>query len=102
ESGDSSFPQPCSLFPFLMSLRFPMRLTPFLFPVWIVLLPLAGAIAQTTQPEAGASGGREDLSQYYTADVQREWGTWVEPDFPFFSSAVDARGVGGGFPKRNM
>lgn len=79
-----------------------MRLTPFLFPVWIVLLPLAGAIAQTTQPEAGASGGREDLSQYYTADVQRQWGTWVEPDFPFFSSAVDARGVGGGFPKRNM
>ena len=27
---------------------------------------------------------------------------WVEPDFPFFSSVVDARKAGGGFPANNL
>lgn len=30
------------------------------------------------------------------------WGDWVEKDFPFFSSVLDARDVGEGFPKDNL
>ena len=31
-----------------------------------------------------------------------KWGDWVEPDFPFFSSVIDAGRAGGGFPARNL
>lgn len=38
-----------------------------------------------------------------TRDVPKNrWGDWVEKDFPFFSSVVDARDVGEGFPKDNL
>ena len=30
------------------------------------------------------------------------WAEWVEPDFPFFSSVVDAREAGEGWPKDNL
>ncbi len=30
------------------------------------------------------------------------WAEWVEPDFPFFSSVVDARELGEGWPKDNL
>lgn len=30
------------------------------------------------------------------------WGEWVEPDFPFFSSVLDCRDLGEGFPKDNL
>ena len=30
------------------------------------------------------------------------WADWVEPDFPFFSSVVDARRAGAGFPGTNL
>ncbi|MES2598114.1 MAG: DUF6797 domain-containing protein [Verrucomicrobiota bacterium] len=30
------------------------------------------------------------------------WGEWVEPDFPFFSSVLDCRELGEGFPKDNL
>ncbi len=30
------------------------------------------------------------------------WGPWVEPDFPFFSSVLDARHLGEGWPKNNL
>jgi len=30
------------------------------------------------------------------------WANWVEPDFPFFSSILDARNIGPGFPKDNL
>ncbi|MFC5453998.1 DUF6797 domain-containing protein [Prosthecobacter fluviatilis] len=30
------------------------------------------------------------------------WGDFVEKDFPFFSSVLDAREIGGGFPKDNL
>jgi glucose/arabinose dehydrogenase/cytochrome c2 len=30
------------------------------------------------------------------------WGEWVEPDFPFFSSVLDARDLGQNFPKDNL
>ncbi|MEO8521686.1 MAG: hypothetical protein ABI603_10000, partial [Acidobacteriota bacterium] len=31
-----------------------------------------------------------------------DWAGWVEPDFPFFSSIVDARQAGSGFPSDNL
>ncbi|MBI3192793.1 MAG: hypothetical protein HYZ36_09020, partial [Pedosphaera parvula] len=30
------------------------------------------------------------------------WAAWVEPDFPFFSSILDARHAGAGFPTNNL
>ena len=33
---------------------------------------------------------------------QYQWGDWVEKDFPFFSSALDARDAGEVFPKDNL
>jgi cytochrome c2/glucose/arabinose dehydrogenase len=30
------------------------------------------------------------------------WAPWIEPDFPFFSSVVDAGAAGGGLPTRNL
>lgn len=36
------------------------------------------------------------------ASKGHQWANWVEPDFPFFSSVVDARDVGEGFPKDNL
>src|SRR5579871_2355709 len=32
----------------------------------------------------------------------KPWADFVEPDFPFFNSTVDARGAGAGFPKENL
>jgi mono/diheme cytochrome c family protein len=31
-----------------------------------------------------------------------QWADWVEPDFPFFSSVIDAGRAGAGFPARNL
>ncbi|MPY89800.1 MAG: c-type cytochrome [Luteitalea sp.] len=30
------------------------------------------------------------------------WAEWIEPDFPFFSSVLDARRAGPGFPRNNL
>ncbi len=85
-----------------MSSRFPTFLT-YLLTAVLAALPWGGGASAQDAPKAlPPAGGGDDLSLYYTAEVRREWGSWVEPDFPFFSSAVDARQVGGGFPDRNM
>jgi mono/diheme cytochrome c family protein/glucose/arabinose dehydrogenase len=44
--------------------------------------------------------GRVDIDQAGQPEVT--WGEWVEPDFPFFSSVVDARRAGAGFPSTNL
>jgi len=36
------------------------------------------------------------------APPQPAWADWVEPDFPFFSSVLDAGQAGRGFPDRNL
>lgn len=33
---------------------------------------------------------------------QYQWGDWAEKDFPFFSSVLDCRDIGEGFPKDNL
>jgi mono/diheme cytochrome c family protein/glucose/arabinose dehydrogenase len=37
-----------------------------------------------------------------TTPAKGDWADWVEPDFPFFSSVLDCRDVGEGFPKDNL
>src|SRR5688572_4247490 len=34
--------------------------------------------------------------------AQSPWAEFVEPDFPFFSSVLDARQLGNGFPTNNL
>lgn len=36
------------------------------------------------------------------ASEGHDWADWIEPNFPFFSSVLDARDVGEGFPKDNL
>src|SRR5687767_4890028 len=36
------------------------------------------------------------------ASKGHKWAEWVEPNFPFFSSVLDARDVGRDFPKDNL
>jgi len=36
------------------------------------------------------------------APAQGAWADWVEPDFPFFSSVLDVRKAGPGWPARNL
>ena len=37
-----------------------------------------------------------------TAPPAARWADWVEPDFPFFSSVLDARRAGAGLPENNL
>src|SRR5215217_429346 len=53
----------------------------------IVVIVCALASAWTQQPGAPA--------QARTAAPRTPWADWVEPDFPFFSSVLDARRAGG-------
>jgi len=36
------------------------------------------------------------------ADTPSPWGSWIEPDFPFFSSVLDAGHAGAGMPSHNL
>ncbi|MCB1227400.1 MAG: c-type cytochrome [Verrucomicrobiales bacterium] len=56
--------------------------------LWISLF-LAAASAVKAQPVAEAS-------------AESPWADWIEPDFPFFSSVLDCRDLGEGFPKDNL
>jgi mono/diheme cytochrome c family protein len=47
---------------------------------------------------SGSTGQRSALEQR----PAEGWGDWVEPDFPFFSSVIDAGRAGPGFPARNL
>ena len=58
----------------------------------IILMAVAGAVAAGTRlPASDVNQKRPD-----------NFGDWIEPDFPFFSSVVDARKVGAGFPANNL
>ncbi|MCB1212408.1 MAG: hypothetical protein KDK97_24000, partial [Verrucomicrobiales bacterium] len=62
---------------------------PFL-PLRHLLLPallFVPALAQAQEPEPTKPS---------------PWGDWVEKDFPFFSSVLDGRDLGEGFPKDNL
>ena len=50
-----------------------------------------GAVTGARQPAAPAQ-----------PQLALKWGPWVEPDFPFFSSVLDAGRAGPSFPARNL
>ncbi len=54
----------------------------------LLLLTAAGRPRQAASPEP-----RQEMAG---------WADWVEPDFPFFSSVLDARRAGPGFPANNL
>ena len=66
----------------------------------LIALVLVGVTlpAAVTNPEDAPS---ELQSQPGRAPARR-WADWIEPDFPFFSSVVDARGAGPGSPANNL
>jgi cytochrome c2 len=54
-------------------------------------------------PLSAAEGKKTTSSAPVQAAVPKgNWGDFVEKDFPFFSSVLDARDVGEGFPKGNL
>ncbi len=46
--------------------------------------------------------GSSLFAQGTKAPVKSSWAEWIEPDFPFFSSVVDGRHAGAGFPTNNL
>jgi mono/diheme cytochrome c family protein len=61
------------------------------------LLSLGIAIASTTL----VSGSTQGPAPAPPAE-DALWANWIEPDFPFFSSVLDAGRAGGSFPARNL
>jgi mono/diheme cytochrome c family protein/glucose/arabinose dehydrogenase len=58
---------------------------------------LAAAVALTC-----AFVGASQNQQPPAAPAVSPWAEWIEPDFPFFSSVLDAGRAGPGFPTRNL
>src|SRR5689334_23965449 len=66
---------------------------------------ITAVIAAATIGLSGALlAGRTQIppSAERTTAVEISMAEWVEPDFPFFSSIVDARKAGPGFPTNNL
>jgi hypothetical protein len=71
-----------------------MRFAPTVFFALLVLSVLPG-VAQTPSK-------KEKAKTPPATPAKGDWADWVEPDFPFFSSVLDCRDVGEGFPKDNL
>jgi cytochrome c2 len=67
--------------------------------VLCTLFCVAGAVAQSTGVKRTTDSGAQ---QTLPPPPLSPWGDWNESEFPFFSSVVDARDVGEGFPKDNL
>src|SRR5688572_20514708 len=61
-------------------------------------LAILALIAFTASPVPGSSRQRPGSDER----PAEGWADWVEPDFPFFSSVIDAGRAGPGFPSRNL
>lgn len=59
----------------------------------LALAILVCAVLSAPSPRARVEAGSQPLSN---------WADWVEADFPFFSSVVDARRAGAAFPSENL
>lgn len=49
-----------------------------------------------------SKNAKEAASSVPAKPADSPWGDWVEKDFPFFSSVLDCRDLGEGFPKDNL
>lgn len=70
----------------------------FVFSVLMVLSVLSSSAQEGTKKTKKSEG--KPAKQ--TAAVPSPWGDFVEKDFPFFSSVLDCRDLGEGFPKDNL
>ena len=61
--------------------------------VLAISVSLVCTMLPASAPQAVVEQGSQPLSN---------WADWVEPDFPFFSSVLDARRAGAGFPANNL
>jgi hypothetical protein len=61
----------------------------------LVVVSAVHLLAQNPRPAPAPQPARAALPV-------TNWAEWVEPDFPFFSSVVDARAAGNGFPATNL
>jgi mono/diheme cytochrome c family protein len=59
----------------------------------LATLPLAAALLSGATQSPTATNG---------ASAPKPWADWIEPDFPFFSSVLDAGKAGNGLPTRNV
>lgn len=71
-----------------------MRFAPTVLSALLVLSVFPGA-AQTPSK-------KEKAKTPPATPAKGNWADWVEPDFPFFSSVLDCRDLGEGFPKDNL
>ena len=67
----------------------------------LVFIARAADRAQKDKPARSPSGKNTPPSSS-PPPPPSPWGSWVEKDFPFFSSVLDARDVGAGLPKDNL
>lgn len=85
-----------------LSIRFLQRLFIGLSALG-VCLAFAHAEKAPKEKRKSAPAAMPSWDTVGTRDVPRNvWGDWIEKDFPFFSSVLDARDVGEGFPKDNL
>lgn len=67
--------------------------------VWLCATVPASSRQEAAPPRAA---GPERPAAPVRAAANDTWGDWVEADFPFFSSVLDAGGAGSGLPPRNL
>lgn len=73
----------------------------FIFALVSLIAIAAQAPAQDKPAKKTKQREKPDVNAMAFAG-QYQWGDWVEKDFPFFSSVLDAREAGEGFPKDNL
>jgi glucose/arabinose dehydrogenase/mono/diheme cytochrome c family protein len=66
------------------------------------LLGLAATALVTALTSGLVSSATQAPQAPPAADATLPWGSWIEPDFPFFSSVLDAGRAGAGLPLRNL
>lgn len=78
------------------------------FSFFFTYLAVAGVGVFSTE---GGKGEREERTKekrpagekgVAASATPRQWADWVEGDFPFFSSVLDCRDIGEGFPRDNL
>jgi cytochrome c2 len=69
-----------------------LAMIPFRPAIVAAIVALTGALASGSPQRSAAEHTRAAAA----------WADWIEPDFPFFSSVLDARRAGAGFPTDNL
>ena len=69
---------------------------------WVSRRPLMSAALTAALIAAGEVVGGYQSAAPAVTDGPRDWGPWLEPDAPFFSSVFDARKAGPALPADNL